>query len=192
MRKPLSMGEFSSQPITEFWRRMLSGCQVCNWGIQYHLCSMDCGCLAVVAQWQNTGGSSQKCPGIDSWWTLVKGDLCTLHVGKVLHIHLTMVSLNMETCVGGFHIYKVIWEAAFREGLECGQERSNQVDRYVVAVVKNETVVAHVLWKISRMCSLFWRCGGSITCQVTWARNVWMSSWLTARKERDNLNYLLV
>ena len=25
------------------------------------------GCPAVVAQWQNTGGSSQRCPGFDSW-----------------------------------------------------------------------------------------------------------------------------
>ena len=24
------------------------------------------GCLAVVAQWQSTGGSSQRCPGFDS------------------------------------------------------------------------------------------------------------------------------
>ena len=25
------------------------------------------GCPAVVAQWLNTGGSSKKCPGFDSW-----------------------------------------------------------------------------------------------------------------------------
>ena len=25
------------------------------------------GCPAVVAQWQSTGGSSQGCPGFDSW-----------------------------------------------------------------------------------------------------------------------------
>ena len=25
------------------------------------------GCPAVVAQWQSTGGSSQRCPGFDSW-----------------------------------------------------------------------------------------------------------------------------
>ena len=25
------------------------------------------GCLAVVAQWQRTGGSSQRYPGLDSW-----------------------------------------------------------------------------------------------------------------------------
>ena len=31
--------EFSGQPLTEFWWHILSGCQVCDWGIQYHLCS---------------------------------------------------------------------------------------------------------------------------------------------------------
>ena len=31
--------EFSSQPLTEFWQHILSGWQVCHWGIQYHLCS---------------------------------------------------------------------------------------------------------------------------------------------------------
>ena len=25
------------------------------------------GCPAVVVQWQSTGGSSQRCPGFDSW-----------------------------------------------------------------------------------------------------------------------------
>ena len=25
------------------------------------------GCPAVVAQWQSTGGSSQRCPGFESW-----------------------------------------------------------------------------------------------------------------------------
>ena len=40
---------------------MLTGCQVCNWGIQYHLCSTNrglWGLSAVVAQWQSTGGAS--------------------------------------------------------------------------------------------------------------------------------------
>ena len=26
----------------EFWRHILSGCQVCDWGIQYHLCGKYC------------------------------------------------------------------------------------------------------------------------------------------------------
>ena len=29
--------KFSGQALTEFWRHILSGCQVCDWGIQYHL-----------------------------------------------------------------------------------------------------------------------------------------------------------
>ena len=31
--------EFSDQPLTEFWWHILRGCQVWDWGIQYHLCS---------------------------------------------------------------------------------------------------------------------------------------------------------
>ena len=44
---------------------------------------------------------------------------------------------EMETCFGGFHVYKVIWEAAVGEELECGREKGNRVDRYTVAVVKD-------------------------------------------------------
>ena len=31
--------EFSGQPLMVFWQHMLSGCQVCDWDIQSHLCS---------------------------------------------------------------------------------------------------------------------------------------------------------
>ena len=75
---------------------------------------------------------------------------------KSLHIHLAMATLEMETCVRGFHVYKTIWEAAVGEELECGGERGNRVDRYAVAlvvVVKDEAVVGHVPRKISRMCN---------------------------------------
>ena len=41
--------EFSSRPLTEFWRHILSGCQVSNWGIQYHLCSTYWGLWELVA-----------------------------------------------------------------------------------------------------------------------------------------------
>ena len=63
----------------------------------------------------------------------------------------------MEVCVRGFHVYKAIWQA-----VECGRERGNRVDCYIVAVVKDETVVRHVTQKISQMCS--WR---------QWALRVW-------------------
>ena len=68
-----------------------------------------------------------------------------------LHVHLTMATLEMETCVRGFHVYKAMWEATVGEELECGRERDNRVDRYAVAVVKDKAVVGRVLWKISGM-----------------------------------------
>ena len=40
--------EFSGRPLTEFWRHILSGCQVCDWGIQYHLCSTYRGLWGLV------------------------------------------------------------------------------------------------------------------------------------------------
>ena len=54
-----------------------------------------------------------------------------------------MVTLEMEISVRGFHVYKATW-GDVREELECRRERGNQVDRYTVAVVKDETVVSHV------------------------------------------------
>ena len=65
IRKSLSMGslQFSGQSLMEFWRHILSGCKVCDWGIQYHLCSiyrgLDCLGRVLVAQ--------VKCAGFDSW-----------------------------------------------------------------------------------------------------------------------------
>ena len=40
--------EFSGKSIMEFWQHMLSGCQVCDWGIQYHLCSTYRGLWGLV------------------------------------------------------------------------------------------------------------------------------------------------
>ena len=85
---------------------------------------------------------------------MVKNDLCTSHVAKSLHVHLMMATLEMETCVRSFHVYKAMWEAVVGEELECGRVRGNRVDHYTVAVVKDETVIGHVLRrKISQMCN---------------------------------------
>ena len=50
----------------------------------------DCGCPAVVAQWQSTGGSSQRCPGFDSWRLLAFSHfpLFLLHTIKFPLFHL--------------------------------------------------------------------------------------------------------
>ena len=52
------------------------------------------------------------------------------------------------------------------EELKCVREPANMVDRYTVAVTKDETIVGHFPRKISRIASLFICQGGKIMCQV--------------------------
>ena len=75
------------------------------------------------------------------------------------------------TCrVRGYRVYKDIWAAAIGEELVCGREPTNMADRYAVAVLKQETIIGHLPRKISKVCSLFLRRGGSIRCAVTGSR----------------------
>ena len=67
----------------------------------------------------------------------------------------------------GYHVYKDIWAAAVGEVLACRREPSNASDRYAIAVLKHGTIIGHLPRKISKMCSLFLRRGGSIRCTVT-------------------------
>ena len=50
------------------------------------------------------------------------------------------------------------------EDLLCEREPFNDVDRYAVAVLKDDTTVGHIPKKISRICSLFLARGGNIAC----------------------------
>ena len=73
VRKPLSMGSFLVERIfwstpNGVWWHILSGCQVCDWGIQYHLCSTLWGMEVVWLPQLSAGGSSQRCPGFKSQW----------------------------------------------------------------------------------------------------------------------------
>ena len=63
--------QFSSQPLMEFWRHILSGCQVCDWGIQYHLCSIYRGLWGLVVvrlSWFSGRAlaAQASCPRFDS------------------------------------------------------------------------------------------------------------------------------
>ena len=71
---------------------------------------------------------------------------------------------EMESCIRGYHIYKDVWVAVIGEDLSCEREPLNHVDRYAVAVLKDDTVVGHIPKKISRICSLFIARGGTIVC----------------------------
>ena len=52
----------------------------------------------------------------------------------------------------------------------CHREEDNAHDPYAVAVIKSATVVGHLPRKISTLCSLFIRRGGTICCQITGRR----------------------
>ena len=52
----------------------------------------------------------------------------------------------------------------------CIREPLNVNDRYAVALKKDGAVVGHLPQKISRICALFIRRGGTIECIVTGTR----------------------
>ena len=82
-----------------------------------------------------------------------------------------MEELERVCCIRGYHVYKEIWEAATGEVLICERELHNSRDRYAVAVKRMGTIIGHLPRKLSRVCSLFLRRGGTIDCTVTgWRR----------------------
>ena len=62
-------------------------------------------------------------------------------------------------------MYKDVWGAAEGEVLPCAREGNIQ-DTFAVAVKKSSTTVGHVPRKVSAICSMFLRRGGSIVCRV--------------------------
>ena len=83
---------------------------------------------------------------------------------------MARVKKDVPCCVRGYHIYKTIWLAAIGEVLECEREPTNAVDRYAVAVIRNGLVIGHLPKKISKVCSLFLRRGGTLQCIVSGKR----------------------
>ena len=81
-----------------------------------------------------------------------------------------MEEFEKESCVRGYHVYNEIWVAALGEQLGCQRELENPSDHYAVAVVKNATIIGHLPCKISKICSLFIRKRGVVTCTVVGSR----------------------
>ena len=78
-----------------------------------------------------------------------------------------MSSVSLGSCILGFHEYQAIWESINGEQLCCCGENSNTSDPYAISVMKGREVVGHVPCKISRMCAVFLRNGGTIKCTVS-------------------------
>ena len=68
----------------------------------------------------------------------------------------------IEAMVRGYHVYKEIWCAAVGEELSCMREVENYRDPFAVAVVRSGVIVGHVPRRISSVCSMFLRRGGTI------------------------------
>ncbi len=81
------------------------------------------------------------------------------------------MSVTLDSCVRGFHIYQNIWNPLIGENLTCQPEFGNIHDLYSVAVVaSSSSIVGHVPRSISALCTFFIRRGGTIVCQVTGRR----------------------
>ena len=81
-----------------------------------------------------------------------------------------MEEVERFCCIRGYHVYREIWEAQMGETLMCEREPHNAHDQYAVAVKKEGTVIGHLPRKLWRVCSLFMRRGGTMTCTVTGMR----------------------
>ena len=81
-----------------------------------------------------------------------------------------MAEWEVDSCARGYHVYESIWAAAHGERIGCIREPLNANDRYAVALKKDGAVIGHLPQKISRICSLFIRRGGTIECIVTGTR----------------------
>ena len=82
----------------------------------------------------------------------------------------SMPSFEVEAVVRGYHVYKEIWNPYIGEELFCARELTNLHDPFAIAVVKSDQTVGHVPLKISLLCSMLLRHGGTIICRITGRR----------------------
>ena len=84
---------------------------------------------------------------------------------------MSIYAFSVESMIHGYHEYKVIWDnPVVGEDLLCEREIGNSYDTHAVAVKKvidgNLTVVGHIPRRISSICSIFLRRGGTINFTV--------------------------
>ena len=85
------------------------------------------------------------------------------------------MGFSVESMIRGYHEYQSIWEnPSIGESLICEREIGNCYDTHAVAIKKtiegDIKTAGHVPRKISAICSIFIRRGGSIVCLVNGSR----------------------
>lgn len=88
----------------------------------------------------------------------------------VIKVKMDTRVYRIRSCIRGYHVYRDVWTALIGEELIGSRQCKNSVDRYAVAVKKNTEIVGHIPKSISKVCSLFLRRGGSISCTVVGGR----------------------
>ena len=88
---------------------------------------------------------------------------------------MILYAFSIESMIRGYHEYKLIWDnPVVGEDLLCEREVGNPHDTRAVAVKKvtdgNLTVVGHISQRISSICSILLRRGGTINYTVDRSR----------------------
>ena len=63
-------------------------------------------------------------------------------------------SVEISSCIRGYHIYKRIWTPTIDEQLDAFRATDNTRDLYAVAVKKSADIVGQIPRKISAGCSI--------------------------------------
>lgn len=80
------------------------------------------------------------------------------------------VSLNTFTkasVIRGFHVYGKYWSPYIGENLVARQEDGNQIDKFAVAIYRENEIVGHVPREISKIVWHFIKHGGAVNITVT-------------------------
>ena len=86
----------------------------------------------------------------------------SLHILMIFRFHPSMAVHEMESCIRGYHNYKDVWVTMIGD-LSYEREPLNHVDRYIVAVLKDDTIIRHIPKNIG-IYSLFIARGGTVVC----------------------------
>ena len=81
-----------------------------------------------------------------------------------------MAVFEKHSVIRGHHLYQRIWTPEIGEYLVCEREPTNSIDRYVVAVVKDDVIVGHLPRAQLKIYSLFLFRRGTIDGIVIGAR----------------------
>ena len=60
-------------------------------------------------------------------------------------IEMTVVTLERSRCVCVHHVHCSIWYSPTGKELLCDSEPTDEQDEYAIAVIKDETVIGHLL-----------------------------------------------